>query len=480
MFYPEVLPPGNLYLEFSQMRKIDEEFEFGMNLFQSGNRDGAYQYFQAMLKRYQDNGYLWGVMGMVASSVGRIDEARECYKNSVLLDPKSDIWREQYAFSLVGLGKFEEVEKILEGINTIGSNVVRAQVREVAGLLKEAITFCEKAVEQASEVEEVVLDGRKLPPAYFDRKAKVIKAKCLRRMGEYQKGLDTLQGLAWSPELAHELGMLHDKLGNYAEAWGHFSEVNKQGLVYNRDKFKIKRELEKKVVRSNTGTLDCSRFIFIVGIPRSGTSLTEQILSMHPEVTAMGERKDLDKIANDLGAAWWPDLSVDQIDQIATIYTKGKHDGPVPEQGYVTDKLPGNWRHTGLIRQMFPGAKIIHCVRNPEDCLASCYMQMFHTIGTSWSNSVEGLKHYYEEWKNTEVDADVVVRYEELVSSPETEIPSLLESLGLSFHEGCLYPHKSDRHVATASYSQVKKPINTKSIGRGKNYAEFLSPIFQN
>ena len=106
-------------------------------------------------------------------------------------------------------------------------------------------------------------------------------------------------------------------------------------------------------------------------------------------------------------------------------------------------------------------------------------MQMFHTTGTSWSNSVEGLKHYYEEWKNTVVDSDITVRYEELVSNPNVEIPKLLNSLELSFHEECLYPHKSDRHVATASYSQVKRPINTKSIGRGENYAEFLSPVFQ-
>jgi hypothetical protein len=105
-------------------------------------------------------------------------------------------------------------------------------------------------------------------------------------------------------------------------------------------------------------------------------------------------------------------------------------------------------------------------------------MQRFHTVGTAWSNSVEGLKHYYDEWLKTDVDADITVRYEELVSDPDTEIPKLLKNLGLSFHEECLYPHKSKRHVATASYSQVKKPINNKSVGRGKNYAKFLLPIF--
>ncbi len=461
------------------MRKIEEEFNFGMSLVQRGDNSGAYEYFRSMLNRYPNNGYLWGTLGMVAFGLGNIDESRECYRKAALLDPKSDVWKEQYAFSLIGIGEFEKVEEVLKDSQTIGTVCVLAQMEEVRGNHLKAIELCDRVVEEASKVTEFVIDGRKLPPIFFEIKAKTIAARCYRHLKSPQKGIEILEGLPLSPELCYELGHLHDSAGNFEEAWGFFEQANSHGLKYDPNRFHLKRKLEKQAMRTHRGNQDGSRFIFIIGIPRSGTSLTEQILSMHPEVQAMGERRDLGRIANHLGHNWWPDLPPAQLDEFALSYMRGELDGPVPVRGYVTDKLPGNWRHTGLIRQILPGAKIVHCVRNPEDCLMSCFMQKFHTVGTAWSNSVEGLRHYYEEWLSTDVEADVTVRYEELVSNPDTEIPKLLESLGLSFHEDCLHPHKSNRHIATASYSQVKKPISTKSIGRGRNYAKFLLPVFQ-
>lgn len=460
------------------MRKIEEEFNVGMNLVQSGNHQGAYEYFRSMLNRYPDNGYIWGTLGLVAFGLGRLDESRECYEKAATLDPASDVWKEQYAFSLIGVGEFDKVERLLGSSGTIGTLCVLAHMEEVRGNHKKSLELCEEVIEKASAATEFVVDGRKLPPAFFEMKAKATMARCFRHLKEPEKGIRVLESLPKSPELSYELGQLHDSAGNYDSAWECFEWANSHGLRYDPNRFQLKRTLERQYKGTHSSNQDGSRFIFIVGIPRSGTSLTEQILSMHPEVHAMGERRDFDWIANHMGHNWWPDLSPEQLDDLALSYTRGKVDGPVPPEGYVTDKMPGNWRHTRLIRQLLPGAKIVHCVRNPEDCLMSCFMQRFHTVGTAWSNSVEGLKHYYDEWLKTDVDADVTVRYEELVSDPDTEIPKLLKNLGLSFHEECLYPHKSKRHVATASYSQVKKPINNRSVGRGKNYAKFLLPIF--
>ena len=219
--------------------------------------------------------------------------------------------------------------------------------------------------------------------------------------------------------------------------------------------------------RTHQGTREGSNLIFIVGIPRSGTSLLEQILSCHPQITAMGERPEIGYISHILDGEGWPDLSPSQIDHFADQYLEG-----CPDQGFLTDKMPDNWCYQGLIKQMFPKAQIVHCIRDPHDCLASCFMQSFASNSLGWTTTVEGLRTYYHLWQGAAISGGV--HYEELVRGPEAVVGPLLKDLGLPFDERCLRPEESLRHVNTASYAQVKEPIHSRSIGRGDPYQRHI------
>ena len=454
-----------------------QQFDHGMMLVGSGRLEDAFRHFDGMSQEYSDNGYVWGTFAVVANMQGKMALAENAYRNAVVLDPETPLWREQFALSILPGGRVGEALGLVEGLDTLGADFVQATALEFADQTGEALAALGDLIERV-KVYPFKNDGRELHPSHFMGRARYIAAKCLYREGEYGLALDQLDMCPESPDTLIERGKCYEKLGR-AEAWAVYQRANAaHGHRFDLEIFRKQRKLEKNMQMTRQSTLDGSKFIFIVGIPRSGTSLVEQVLGMHPEVTPMGERKDTAPIVRDLGSRGWPDLDLEDLDRVAGYYHKGDRDGTVPGTGFVTDKLPENWRYVPMLKALFPGCMIVHVIRNPEDALLSCFTQLFASSAMGWANSVEGLRAYYRAWEDTEVGG-IEIRYEELVSEPERVIPDLLGKLGLPPCVECLSPHKSDRLVGTASYAQVKKPINTKSIGRGAKFAEYLAPVFE-
>ncbi|WP_303830747.1 tetratricopeptide repeat-containing sulfotransferase family protein [Asticcacaulis taihuensis] len=233
------------------------------------------------------------------------------------------------------------------------------------------------------------------------------------------------------------------------------------------------------------------RRIFIIGLPRSGTTLIERILTAHSQVQALGELKTIGIVVKRLSGVSGPGLldpeviaaaaELDPLD-IAEAYTHETaylHD----DSAYTIDKLPNNHEYAGLIRLAFPDALIIGLDRNPMDALFGAYKLLF-TGAHGWSYTQDDLAEHYDQfrnlmahWKAVMGDGLIDVSLESLIADPDTQIRRLLDACGLPFEETCLSPHQAEGAITTASAGQVRRPINAEGIGAWRRYESQLAPL---
>ena len=232
--------------------------------------------------------------------------------------------------------------------------------------------------------------------------------------------------------------------------------------------------------------------IFILGMPRSGSTLLEQMLAAHSQVRAGGELPHMATIAQGIGATWGErgEASPGSDEQVKADFRQAVADytqATVALQGkepHFTDKLPGNFMFIGLIHLMFPAARIIHCRRDPVDSCLSSYQRQFSSQ-VPYSYDLAELGHYYRlyqklmnHWQRELPPGCILdVDYEAVVASPEIELRKILDFCGLDFEDACLDFHSVKRSVSTASAVQVRNPLYKTSVHRWKKYAAYLGPL---
>jgi tetratricopeptide (TPR) repeat protein len=296
-------------------------------------------------------------------------------------------------------------------------------------------------------------------------------------------------------ELGFALGKTYEDLGETDRAftcWMAGNKAQRRVMPYSIDRDIEEMAAMRQIFDANClQTVNHSRRhdvtpIFVVGMPRSGTSLVEQILASHSEVYGAGELSTVrdicwqavDRFPDDLSklsSAEWESLGDRYIDHIRTL-ANGQH--------FIVDKLPGNVPHIGMIHMMLPHAKVIHCIRDPLDTGLSCYKNHFFSSGLQFTSSLQDLGTYYlstealmTHWNQALPDLIYAAQYERLVTESEPEIRKILDYCELPFESNCLTPHKLKRMVATASATQVREPIHTGSIHAWKKYAGQLQPL---
>ncbi len=293
-------------------------------------------------------------------------------------------------------------------------------------------------------------------------------------------------------------GKALEDLRRYAESFAHYkagNDILREGREYGAEvstRFtrQSKRVFTPAFFRARAGCgHSATDPIFIVGMPRSGSTLVEQILASHSAIEGLGELPHLQRITEEMNAGdeTYPDalkgFSADRFRALGEKYLALARAQRISGKPFFTDKFPGNFSYTGLIGLILPNAKIIDVRRHPLDCGLSCYKTYFpkplpitydlRDIGRAYADYVELMAHV-----DALMDGRVHrVIYEQLVADPEHEIRRLLAYLGLPFEESCLKFHENRRPVLTLSIDQVRMPLTDSGIGYWRHYAEWLTPL---
>jgi tetratricopeptide (TPR) repeat protein len=239
---------------------------------------------------------------------------------------------------------------------------------------------------------------------------------------------------------------------------------------------------------ADVGSPDTSP-IFIVGMHRSGTTLVEQILASHPRVFGAGEIALLTQSilqsfpiteGNDYTSGL-KDASAEDFQAVARNYLAGR---PPTNAEFITDKLPHNFLNVGMIRILFPNAKIMHCRRDPRDTCFSIFKNLFGQF--AYTFDLKELGHYYNEyaalmkhWETVMPGVMHTVQYESMVNAQEKTTRELLDACGLEWDSTCLDFHKHDRAIPTISATQARQPVYRSSMNAWKAYEEMLMPLLE-
>ena len=299
------------------------------------------------------------------------------------------------------------------------------------------------------------------------------------------------------------LGEVLDRRGEASKAFSHFQSGNRlrrdvltqAGHVFDADAHdrrlgRIASLFTPDWFAPRCGyESDSRRPVFIVGMPRSGTTLVEQIAASHPAVHGAGElglvARLVGRLQSETGVPFPDCVTGLERERAAAVAAHVSDALSALDRSAerVIDKTPFNFLYLGLIRLLFPQAAIVHCRREPLDLCLSCYFQDF-VDPYPWATHLEALGRYHaayarlmDHWRRVLPGAMLEVAYEDLVADPETESRRLIDHLGLSWNEACLRFHETRRVVRSASSWQVRRPLYASSVGRARAYETVLGPL---
>ena len=411
-----------------------------------------------------NNGETYFIKGRALRELGEMEPALDAFLIAKEMMPKNLVLRSEIGDILAILGRFEEAEEAFRGILKLspGNSSVQGQLSSLT-IKKVASTDIEKM--------EASLENPNI--------------------GDQEKAT-----------LLFGLGKAYEKYEQYDKAFECFKEANRlrRESYEGKDGFaKDLRKLKKAVSVVNKDLIErltghgCpdATPIFILGMPRSGTTLTEQILSSHSAVHGAGELGDLGQIIqlycferNRRYPAGLDLLELKELEKLGALYVE-KLRQHSSESQYITDKMPGNFFHVGMIHLMLPNAKVIYCRRNPADICLSIYKHNFNDAHM-YSTDLHELGSYnyhfrqlMDHWQSILPGFMHVVQYEDMVADQENETKKLLEFCGLPWEDSCLQFHKSKRAIRTLSLTQVRQPIYNRSVQIWKHYKNNLEPLFE-
>jgi tetratricopeptide (TPR) repeat protein len=460
---------------------------------------------------------------------GQYEPARERFRNAIELCPGRGEFHFLAAMCEFGLGRREAGHRLLLDAVRVSPRLARghewlSQWYLEEGIVDAAFEHSTKATELAPQDPLIasshayVLEAagkledawqllqRLLAAGYTPPKIAALYARMAPQRGQTAEALKLVQRLLESGSYtAHEhAGLcfaaadLLDRLGQYDQAFAHASRANQiRRPAY--DPVGLEREFDERIAYFTSERIACLpkasyhkiKPVFIVGMPRSGTSLMEQIIASHPGVHGAGELDLMKRVV--VGTAQmlrksgdYPQcmdgLSIDTANGLAQIYLEPLA-ATNPNASIVVDKMPLNFIYLPLISRLLPEAKVIHCRRNPLDTCLSCYMTNF-AAANQFAYDLGHLGHFYRQYERlmghykSVLDLPILdVDYEQVVADPAGQVKRVLDFLGLSWDDRCLNFHQTARPVSSASVEQVRQPIYQRSVGRWKNYDRHLAPL---
>jgi tetratricopeptide (TPR) repeat protein len=474
-------------------------YELGNESKHNGDHTAALGYFKQSIKLNTHVAAPWIGIAKLLDTNSQFEEARQCFMHAVVADPKHLMARQMLAVSHQKLGYVEEAEHeynhaIKLQPNSAISYFGLGQLLEDIGKPEQAAGAYRKAIQCAPEKQDALANLLGLSK-HVDISKEIKQAEnLLKNLKLREKAL-----------VAYGLGKAHQQSKNYEAAFTAFDVANTARKsvsgAFNRKAFDTR--IEKMITLFSSEFFQArkdwghstERPVFIVGLPRSGTTLTEQILASHPQCFGAGELNVLtdlatgtpDRLGN--GEISWPQtagyLSKQQLVDLAEDYLIDSGKRASAQVQKIVDKQPLNFWHLGLIAMAFPNSRVVHCTRDIRDCGLSIYTQNFNET-QSWSTDLDDIAYYWQGYKKLMTHFKQVsglqileVNYEETVTDIKQQSRKLLDFVGLAWNEKVLSFHQSDRAVQTPSRWQVRQPLYHSSKARWRNYENYLAPLIK-
>lgn len=431
-------------------------------------------------------------LGTVLRDQGQLEQAAAAFRRAVACNPTQALSHRALGMVLRRLWQFDAALESLEQAHRLQPHdlttaTALAELHEKSGRSHEAWD-CVRPFIEAGTTDPLALE------IYANLSHRIGREEDARRRVERLLAAGRLSAADRS-SLHFALGRLLDRQNEFDAAFEQFRRGNEViGDQYdpeqNRQLTNELIDVWRQAALSRSTSTD-ERLVFVVGMPRSGTTLVEQILASHPHVYAAGELLWMHRLAQSLPQQLGdsrayprciPALTSAQANRLAGEYL-ARFASRAGDARRITDKMTFNFLHLGLISLLFPRARVIHCAREPLDCCLSCY---FTELGryNSYSTNLEHIGHYYLDYRRLMTHWEealelpmMTVQYEHMAADFETTVRQILEFCGLEWDERCLRFYETKRTVTTASYDQVRRPIYQSSIGRWKNYAAHLAPL---
>ncbi len=423
--------------------------------------------YQKALAIHAGHGLSWNNLGSAYEQLGQLAEAENAYRRAVAIEPGH-----------------------AEAQNNLG-----------------ALLSAKGQLDDARECFSVAIAARpQLVAAHYNLSS-------LKTYHSEDDDLTALEALYGQRERmsAHErirycfaLGKAQEDIGNYDRAFAAYDEGNRlQHRLLDIDEARAERELKRVLAIFNedffsqrrrwTGAASLGPTpVFIVGMPRSGTTLLEQILSSHPSVFGAGELPSLHQaVYRVVGGEGRPFADgVAMLDETAMRAIGNDYLQRVcelaPQSSFITDKMPANFFYLGVLLLALPQAKIIHAMRDPMDSCFSCFSRLFNgTMDFAYDQGTLG-RYYHRymtlmtHWHRVLPAGTILdLPYERMVTDTEAQAKRVLDFVGLPWDPACLEFHKNDRLVKTASVAQVRRPIYQTSVARWKHFEGHLQPLYE-
>lgn len=471
-------------------RDVASLFGLGLALCHLGQFREAVEHLESATREAPSFSQAHNCLGFALRGLGRFTYSESAIQRALQIDPRNAAYRKNLAQTLLRLSKVDRARECYELLlkDTVGdveSILGLAEVARLEGRFEEAEQLLKKAIDI-----QPTLAGAWASLAYLRRMGRD-DAQWLQRAEQLlASNLPRLDELS----LRFAIGKYWDDLEDYHRAFESFRAANERlratSRPYNREartRFvdaMVQIYTPQSILHARSAGSNSDRPVFVVGMPRSGTSLVEQIIASHPSAHGAGELGFWSEVllAN-VAEIQRGILPADTRRRLADAYLQllSEQSGDAKR---VVDKAPVNSEYLGFIYSVFPQAKFIYVRRDPIDTCLSCYFQ-YLSPALSYTMDLADLAHYYRQhhrqiahWRAVLPPGTILnVQYEDLVADQESETRRILKFVGVEWDERCLRFHETARAVTTASGWQVRQKMYSSSVRRWRKYQPYIAPL---
>ena len=503
-----LLYKGIRHLHASRYRKAEDAFKkvlqedknnidalrfMGILAFKSGNHDIAEAMFTRALKLDPTYSLVWANLGQVFSVTGQLDKAQKSFKNILNMEPNNALIWAEYGTVLTKLAKYKEGRdaylKALEfKPDSPRVHLSLGHVFKTMGEIDNSIDAYKKTIIKNNLSGEAYWSLANLKTYSFSE----------NEIKDMEKTLEGDMSDIERSQMYFALGKAYEAKKDFDNSFKNYykgNEVKKSLIKYSSDdttqntKRILKFFNKENIVSLSKSSISDKDPIFVLGMPRSGSTLIDQIISSHSKVDGTQELPNIIKIAAELNTIKqdsYPEVLKKLDDLQLTKFGKDYLSETKWARGvapFFIDKMPNNFIHIGLIKTILPNAKIIDTRRDPMDTCFSCFKQFF-ARGQLFTYCLEDLGNYYSDyiramnhWHSVYGKDIFTVHYDNVINETEETIRELLDYCDLSFEKECLEFYKSSRPVKTPSAEQVRQPIYKSGLNYWKNYEKHLTPL---